>query len=133
MADRRMRTISFAALLALAACASGAPQRVECERLPPDAFDRCRRVLALQWGTLEVVDPLGFRIQTGWNAHVDGDEVGQKRATVFLDDQGAVVVVAEVRWLVGGVITTPGFGEPQGDDELTERVRAALAGALAQG
>lgn len=132
MADRTLRRALCAVLLALGACASGAPQRVACERMPQDAFDRCRRVLAMQWGTLEVVDPAGFRIQTGWNAHVDGDRLGQKRATVFLDDRGAVVVVAEVRWLVGGVITTPGFGEPQGDDDLTERVRAALAEALAR-
>lgn len=132
MGDRCVRRLLLPALLALAACASGGPQRVECERLPQDAFDRCRRVLALQWGTLEVVDPVGFRIQTAWNAHMDGDNVGQKRATAFLDDQGAVVVVAEVRWLEGGLVTTPGFGAPRGDGALTERVRAALAEALAR-
>lgn len=126
------RSLATALLgLVAVACAGGAPQRVECERLPDDAFDRCRRVLALQWGRLEVVDPVGFRILTAWNAHVDGDRVGQKRATVFLDDRGTVVVLGEVRWIEGGLVTTPGFGEPHGDDALTERVRAALAAVLA--
>lgn len=133
MADPIVPRAWLTALLLLGACASGAPRRVECEQLPRDAFDRCRRVLAMQWGTLEVVDPAGFRIQTAWNAHVQDDQVGQKRATIFLDGQGAVVVVAEVRWLEGGVITTPRFGEPQGDDDLTLLVRDALAGALVQG
>ncbi len=131
MADGVVRLATAAFVLLLVACAAGGPQRVECERMPHDAFDRCRRTLARQWGTLEVVDPMGFRIQTAWNAHVDGDRVGQKRATVFLDDRGAVVVLAEVRWLEGGLVTTPGFGEPGGDDALTGRIHAELSAALA--
>lgn len=125
---RRLPALLLA--LGFASCASGGPQRVDCDRLPQDAFDRCRRMLALQWGTMEVVDPIGFRIETAWNPYVAGDRFGQKRAMVFLDDRGTVVVLAEVRWLEGGVITVPEFGEPHGDDELTGQLRTALAAAL---
>jgi hypothetical protein len=118
---------------ALAGCATTgySPYPLDLEhKLPPDAFERCRAVLLNRYGTLTQADPIGFRLETGWQPVAD--PVGERRAAVFRDasHQDSLAVVVELRRLSVPIVGVPHWTAPRGDDqaerELAELLRESL-------
>ena len=67
--------------------------------LTEGAFERALAAVADRYSAIVIKDGQGFRIQTDWAPHSHGGVPGQRRATVFLEDEGMLNVVVEVRYL----------------------------------
>lgn len=145
MADARrarsfeVRRLLVAALAAIAGATSGcattayAPCPVPWSGpLPPDAFERCKAVLARHADRLAIADRDPLRLQTDWWAA--DDVAGERRWTVLGDASTRPVglaVVVEVRCLREPWLGAPGWGEVRGDAFAERAFAAELAEALA--
>lgn len=134
--DRRAIVVVLATAALGTGCASSPyePCPVECVLpLPADAFVRCRRALARDFGPLAEADEAAFRLQTAWSPVADPP--GERRATVFRESsaRGDLAVVVELRWLRESLFGLPGWTTARGDAaaerDLAARIRSALAAA----
>jgi len=100
------------------------------QKLPSDAFERCRAVLLNRYGTLTYADSEDFRLETAWQPVAD--PVGERRATVFRDPriEDSLAIVVELRWLSVPLVGLPHWTTVRGDDraerELAELLRESL-------
>lgn len=120
------------AALAFAACATSpyAACPVELDGpLPEDAFAQCKQVLVQRYGSLVIADEAAFRLQTDWQG--TNDPPGKRRATVFHDAEGLVVVV-ELRRLTEPLFGLPEWGAVRGDAAAERELAGQLRKGLSQ-
>lgn len=131
MAARELRRCWM--LILLAACATSSYQPLVVAPpggLPPDAFERSRQAVMQLWGSLQLADADGFRLQTPWLSCQRGGTPGRRRATIFRDRAGALAVVVEVSWLVEGILGDYRWTAVRGDPEWEGQLADALLRAL---
>ena len=97
---------------------------------PEDSFQRVLALLQQTWEPLDVVDSVGFRVQSVWLPHESLGTPGQKRATVFLEDPVTLAVVVEVRYLNMSAFGEPRWSSIQGDPALEQQLLVALREVL---
>ena len=95
------------------------------QKMPADAFSRCRAVLLSQYGALTEADAADLRFETAWKPI--SDPVGERRALVFRDAsrEDSLSIVVELRWLSVPLVGVPHWTTARGDDRA-ERALAEL-------
>ena len=119
--------------LLLSGCAVSAYQPEPVRHAVPladDAFDVVLGILRDRYGRIEVADRDAFRLQTGWRAFQRGDVAGHRSATVFLETDGRLRILVQVRYLSIGSDGLPKVRGPYGDRPAEERLAGVIERAL---
>ncbi|MCA8941060.1 MAG: hypothetical protein KDB80_00755 [Planctomycetes bacterium] len=98
---------------------------------PPDAFERVRDVVRLEYPRLIELDPERFLIRTDWCPRVDREVAAQRRLTMWREGAELCALV-EVRYLTGSVFSNPSWtsirAQPEWERDVLDLSIAALGG-----
>ncbi len=117
-------------LLCCCACAVSFHPHVTQLHADARAFAACRDQLRLRFGSLEVSDADGFRLQTDWVAHQEPGRVTRLRATLFRGGDGLIRIVVEESLLRSTLLGDPEWSPPRAQPELAADLEDAIAAVL---
>lgn len=92
-----------------------------------EAFRVAVALVETEYGGVVLVDPGAFRIQSRWHPYQPGSVPGEKRATVYRENETRLRVAVEVRWLRMGIFDSiPTWSSPRAAPHLERRLGDAV-------
>ncbi len=96
------------------------------------AFDTVADILRQRFQRLVLADRHGFKLQTRWAPFAHREVPGDRRATIYREDDGQLRVLIEVRYFGIGWDGMPDVTPTTGDARAEEELAGVLDRALAR-